>query len=203
MPLEPSAASTSPAPSGQEIRAWIDRCLAGDQEARALLIGLLQTIPAMARSLNRALTCPLDEEDLRDAIQEAAAALWSKLDRYSPGHEFQGWVYGFCSMQLRKAIEARIRRRRVPLLGDDDLDAEGADTGIDLAEDYALVHAALEHLPEVPARVVRLKVFDDLTFEQIAARLQISSNTAKTHYYRALKRLGALLGSHVSQGGLE
>jgi RNA polymerase sigma-70 factor (ECF subfamily) len=190
-------------PSGLEVRAWIDRFLAGDQAARALLIEQLNGLAAMARSLNRALACPLDEEDLRDAIQDAAAALWSKLHRYTPEHDFQGWVYGFCSLQIRKAVEARFRRRRLPLLGEGDLDAADSDAEETPADDYVFIHGALERLPEVPAKVVRLKIFDELTFEQIAERLKISSNTAKTHYYRALKRLEAACGSHARKDVLE
>ena len=62
--------------------------------------------------------------------------------------------------------------------------------------DEELVHLALEELEPPLARIVQLKHFEDLTFEALAERLDISPNTAKTRYYRGLVRLERRLGPH-------
>jgi RNA polymerase sigma factor (sigma-70 family) len=51
------------------------------------------------------------------------------------------------------------------------------------------VHLALARLDPPADDIVRLKHFEELTFEEIGQRLLLSPNTAKTHYYRALVRL--------------
>ena len=48
---------------------------------------------------------------------------------------------------------------------------------------------ALLTLPDDQRLVIELKFFQQLTFEEIAAHLDISSNTAKTRMYAGLKKL--------------
>jgi RNA polymerase sigma-70 factor (ECF subfamily) len=55
--------------------------------------------------------------------------------------------------------------------------------------DYGVLHEALARLDPLEADVIRLKHFDDLTFETISALRGISANTAKTRYYRGIRNL--------------
>jgi RNA polymerase sigma-70 factor (ECF subfamily) len=48
-------------------------------------------------------------------------------------------------------------------------------------------------LPLEQRLVVELKVFQSLTFEEIAELQDIPANTAKTRFYTALRRLKALM----------
>jgi NAD(P)-dependent dehydrogenase (short-subunit alcohol dehydrogenase family) len=52
------------------------------------------------------------------------------------------------------------------------------------------------------ADVIRMKHFEDLTFEEIGTRLGNSINTVKTRYYRGISRLLDRLGSSF-RGGAE
>ena len=47
----------------------------------------------------------------------------------------------------------------------------------------------LAGLPNEQRQVIELKFFQNFTFEEIAAQLGISSNTAKSRLYAALKKL--------------
>ena len=47
----------------------------------------------------------------------------------------------------------------------------------------------LSQLPLAQRLVVELKVFQSMTFEEIADMQDISENTAKTRFYTALKKL--------------
>ena len=47
----------------------------------------------------------------------------------------------------------------------------------------------LSQLPLAQRLVVELKVFQSMTFEEIADMQDISENTAKTRFYAALKKL--------------
>ena len=44
--------------------------------------------------------------------------------------------------------------------------------------------------------MIRLKHFQELTFEEISSRLSIPANTAKTKYYRGLEKLRETLRAH-------
>lgn len=52
---------------------------------------------------------------------------------------------------------------------------------------------SITQLSEREQQVLRLKVFGGLTFDEIARRLGMGPNTAKTVYYRALKKLRHML----------
>ena len=53
-------------------------------------------------------------------------------------------------------------------------------------ETRAAVREALQKLSPKQRLVIMAKFYDELTFEQVAAELEISVPTAKTHYLRAL-----------------
>jgi RNA polymerase sigma factor (sigma-70 family) len=60
-------------------------------------------------------------------------------------------------------------------------------------EQAAAVRAALARLPEQLQTVVRLRIHDNLTFAEIAARLEIPLGTALTRMRTALAKLKAVL----------
>lgn len=57
------------------------------------------------------------------------------------------------------------------------------------------VKKALGKLDESEKEIVVLKHYQELTFQQIAVRLGIPENTAKTNFYRTLEKLGRTLQS--------
>jgi RNA polymerase sigma factor (sigma-70 family) len=63
-------------------------------------------------------------------------------------------------------------------------------------EQAAAVRAALARLPEQLQSVVRLRIHDNLTFAEIAARLEIPLGTALTRMRTALAKLKAVLIDH-------
>jgi RNA polymerase sigma factor (sigma-70 family) len=59
-----------------------------------------------------------------------------------------------------------------------------------------VLHEALARLDPLEADVIRMKHFEDLTFETIGARRAISVNTVKTRYYRGIRHLQDELRAH-------
>lgn len=55
------------------------------------------------------------------------------------------------------------------------------------------VRKALDRLPEKEKEILILKHYQDLTFQEIAVRLSIPENTAKTTFYRTLEKLSRTL----------
>jgi DNA-directed RNA polymerase specialized sigma24 family protein len=62
------------------------------------------------------------------------------------------------------------------------------------------VDGGIRILPADEAIVVRLKVFSERTFDQIAERLSRSQGTVKAQYYRGLMRLQAYLENRYPEG---
>jgi len=164
----------------------------GDAEALARLSERLACVPGLVRSMHGRLGRPLHEDEVEEVVQETLTVLWSKLAQFDGRSALETWVYGFCGTQLIKSLERK--RRRSKVVYGHEADRSAVAPGADLARiEFEWVHAALDRLDPPADDVVRLKHFEELTFDEIGERLAISPNTAKTHYYRALERLRTTL----------
>lgn len=165
------------------------RARRGDREAREALGARLDCVRDHLGAAHARLGRPLGEHDLADVAAEVLAALWSRLDRFDGRSPLEAWARGFCGVQLVKFLERRRRRQQLEYGIDPDrrgrLDREH--------DDSRALSDALARLDERTLAVVRLKVLEERTFDEIGAELAISPNTAKSLYYRALARLRSSL----------
>jgi RNA polymerase sigma-70 factor (ECF subfamily) len=175
-------------------RELVQAALEGDLRAVELLIARLRCIPRILGLLNVRMGRVFSAEDLLDLEQETLATLWPRMCSYTGQASLETWVYGFCFNGFMNVARKARRRRPVGALDAEQLAAR--ETGA-APSDFERLQASLASLAEREARVIRLKYFEDLTFEEIGRRLALSPNTAKTVFYRGMKRLEALLrGTH-------
>ncbi len=149
----------------------------------------------MLAAKNARMGRPLDGSELEDVTQEALILIWSKRKSFVGTGPLEAWVYRICTFEYMNRM--RKKQRRVRLMTEQEpehLNAVAAEEQAPLSE-YEALHGGLEDVGPPDADVVRLKHFDGLTFDQIAARLSIPSSTAKTQYYRGLEKLRQHLGT--------
>lgn len=159
----------------------------GEPRAVQALADRLACIPGMVRARNRRLGGRLSPHEIEEIVQETVLAMWPKLERYTGGSPIEAWAYGFVVRQHYKAYErARRGPQGVPCT---DLEAEGTQPGELDEGEHRRLHEAIQSLDDSTAEIIHRKVFDGLTFEQIAQELGESINTVKTRYYRGLRRL--------------
>ncbi len=165
--------------------ATVRDALAGDAVARQRLVELLADLPAMVRLKNTRLGAPLRAHELDDVTQNVLLALWQKLQHFDGRVPLLHWAYGFGVIEIRRAIERRGRRRERAI------DAEAVDHRVlaPAGDDPERLRVQLADLDPAEQAVIRLKHFEALTFDEIAARLGTIANTAKSRYYRGLERL--------------
>ncbi len=72
---------------------------------------------------------------------------------------------------------------------------EGPSTALSRAERCEVVRAALEKLHPIDREILALRYFDDLSFTQIGAILDLKENTANTRALRAAMKLRRLIPS--------
>lgn len=168
--------------------------LRGRPEAVADFVNRMRCVPRLIAAQNARLGRPLDEHDLADLVQDTLVIVWTKLEHYAGRGSLETWVYRISRLELFNSMR---RKKRGPRLVDDlstpAQDAPDTPTAADL-EDHERLYRSLQRLRPVEAVIMRHKHFDQLTFEEIATTLAISTNTAKTRYYRALRKLRQLLG---------
>jgi len=129
--------------------------------------------------------------DALDVVQDVFIR-WNRQCVRDTPQQPRGWLR---SVTLNRSIDL-IRQRRVNQPLSDAAAWRAAwphEAGPERDELRADVAVALEQLSDIQRAVLVAKVYDELTFAQIAEELDVAVSTAKTHYVRALARLGAEL----------
>ena len=133
--------------------------------------------------------------DAEDALQEALVRYW-RHQRHLPGDR-----NALILTSLRRAAVDRARsesrrtnREQAVLVLEGD-PVEWFDP--EPAERERAVEAALKRLPPEQREVVVLKIWGELTFDEIGRQLEISPNTAASRYRYALLALKKHLAEHA------
>lgn len=170
--------------------------LRGNDDSRVELVFRLRAVPKAIASGDARFGRRLGRSDLEDLAQEIVSLVWERLGEYAGDGPFDGWVRGFCALGL---LGYRRKLRRVPARLPDPLRLAAAATPESDVLERDGVRERLDALDAAAREVVRLKHFEDRTFEEIAILLGIPSATAKTRYYRALARLRVSLAAFGSR----
>lgn len=164
----------------------VTRAKGGDTVAfEAILAPLIDPAHRFACAL-------LHDPDLaEDAVQEASVRAWRKLSRLRPGSPLRPWFLGIVANQCRDQLRAPWWRViRMPQL---------RVTSSHLPEDVTLRRAelreALTKLHDGERRVLVLRLYLDLPWNEVAAAAGVTEAGARSRYYRAMDRLRPLQGS--------
>jgi RNA polymerase sigma factor (sigma-70 family) len=140
----------------------------------------------------------------QDLLHEVFITAIDKYDDYKGKGSFEGWLYRItvntALMYLRDEHNNLVNSGSaafLSVLDDDDSSDEHADdvrAAIEAAEfsDEELL-AAVDRLPQHHKMVFNMYVMDDFSHKQIAAELNISPGTSKSHLARARKKIQKLL----------
>lgn len=138
-----------------------------------------------------------DVETARDLTAETFAQAFEHRRRFrgSSDAEAAGWLYGIArNLLARYARRGAVSRKAVARLGIeltpiDDADLERVVELAALAELRDQVAAAFAALPSDQHEALRLRVIDERAYEDVAAVLGVSEQTARARVSRALRRL--------------
>ena len=172
--------------------ALVKRVLEQDPDALAEFAERMRCVYRLLKVRNSRAGAPLDRAALEDLAQDVLASMWRRLPQYRGDASLETWTFRFCEFGFRNALRRHAIRRSVHSVDPEELGGV-EDVSEESAVDHERVTQAIDALPDTEAAIVRAKQFDDLTFDEIAARLDLSANTAKTRDYRALRRLKTAL----------
>ncbi len=194
--IVPPPGSRSPAPSPEELAAWVRAVAqAGDRHAFGQLFA--HFAPRIKSYLLRAGT---DDGLAEDLAQETMVQLWRKAAQFDAAHAGAAtWVFTIA----RNLRVDRFRRQggAAALQQDDvDLDALAHAAPEPAAQLHALrmerqVQAALRQLPAEQALVLQLSYYEDQPHARIAEQLGIPLGTVKSRVRLAVNHLRRLLAA--------
>ena len=158
---------------------------------------------AVARRLLR------DEEDARDAVQEAFAAAFRGLARFEGASRLSTWLHRIVVNSALMRLRTRRRRPEEPIepllprfLEDGHHAADHREWGapaqrlLERAEARGLVRRAIDALPESYRTVLLLRDIEELDTAEVAGLAGLSESAVKTRLHRARLALRGLLQPH-------
>ena len=159
-----------------------------DREAAGLLIGAYyREIYAFTY---KQIGCA---EQAKDITQEIFISALQSISRYNFSvASFRTWLYRIASNKIVDYFRSIHYKQRQIEINIDDVCAAVNDSLEDLyidKENIYMVLSAMHELPFESQQIVRMKVYAERTFREIADVLDISENTVKTKYYAALKKI--------------
>jgi RNA polymerase sigma-70 factor (ECF subfamily) len=181
----------------EEIRI-VRKVLAGDVNAFEQLV-----IENQKSVYNLALKIMKNESDALDVSQDVFLKAYTNLENFRGDSRFSVWLYRLAYNACIDASRKSKTGMNVSLTVQDE-DSESAE--LDLADTKPLpeeeterretqreVQAAIQELPEEQRRIIVMREFSDMAYEDIAASLGISVGTVKSRLSRARKNLAKIL----------
>ena len=133
------------------------------------------------------------EADACDSLQDVFARLAARPSLLAGVRELRPWLVKMCHRQALDTFRRRDARARTAAAAAEDAPLFAPAENADADAFAASVAAAMAELPEEQRAVVHLKIWEAMTFAQIAEALGLSANTAASRYRYALDKLGARL----------
>ena len=166
-------------------RRLIELVLAGDGTAFEYLFDRYRD--AIRRLLVQRLGHTSDVDDL---LQETFIKVYINLHRYCPDYTFGQWVYTIA----RNTFIDFVRRRQEGLPIDERFTAPASlaptpEESIINRQQRTQIEGYLERLSPRYRQLIRLRFFEELSYEEIAAKLALPLGTVKTQIHRAREQM--------------
>ncbi|MGE3804865.1 MAG: RNA polymerase sigma factor [Gemmataceae bacterium] len=134
-----------------------------------------------------------DPHKSEELFQETFLAVWRKRDQYEFPRPFKAWVYAIALNQCR----AHFRRRYLSFEADvtalpEDVGPGPSEAAI-ATETAALVGAAVARLPAQQRAIVMLRIWEGLSYEEIAEAVGRSEGTVRSNMHHGLAALRSFL----------
>lgn len=152
-----------------------------------------------SKIFNQGLRLMGNSSDAMDLVQEVFLGVYRNLHRFRGDSKFSSWIF---RIAYNKAVDMNrynnIMASRTYRNSEEELDilenipGRSNLEGEKILSDYQANKKVVSMLAALPLKqrlIVELKMFQSLTFEDIAEIHDISVNTAKTRFYSAIKKL--------------
>lgn len=150
--------------------------------------------PSLCKSLYRILK---DVSLAEDIVQEVFLKVWDKRDTLALHGASHAYLYRSCyntALNFLKKQKPQYELSSVPI---DICSDDGAEKALLFLETEAKILAAIETLPPKTKSIFSLSRFEELSYKEIAERLEISLKSVEKHMGIALQRLREQLKDYL------
>ena len=132
-----------------------------------------------------------DYAEAEDVTQEAFVRAWRGLTNFRGQARFTTWLYRIVHNLCLNRLP-RLRRELLQIESLEEVLDDPAPAPLDLYETQervTLLHTELNRMPEKYRLVLTLRYLQNLSYDEIAATLNLPMGTVKTHIHRARRLL--------------
>lgn len=134
-----------------------------------------------------------NQADAADITQKTFVRAFQSFERFRGESSFRTWIFRIAINLCLNHIRDH-RREQVTEIGEDVLTTPPLGAGRMIRENEARrLRDALDELPPKQRMVLELRVYDELSFREVAELADCSENAAKVNFHHAVKRLRAIL----------
>jgi RNA polymerase sigma-70 factor (ECF subfamily) len=143
-----------------------------------------------------------DHDAADDLAQETFVKAYFAIGSFTIGRAFYTWLYRICMNLSINYLKSRKSVVPATWISDesDPLDRTAGDPDPSDAliskESVARIERAIESLPPKHKAVLVLRVYEEMSYEDIAGTLEISVGTVMSRLFRARQKLLERLGEH-------
>jgi len=209
MDVKEPKTTTNLSQRGQEDYDYVLKAIDGDQKAYAVLMNRYRN-----SIFHMMLKMVSNREDADDLTIEAFGKAFHKLHSYAPNYAFSTWLF---KIAINNCID-HIRKKRIKLLSIDDPIEHNSDndysnniksTALNPEQSMVreqrvyLMRTVLTKLSDKYRQMIELRYFEELSYDEIAVKLDIPLGTVKAQLFRAKEILHNILLSPGAQAYLE
>jgi RNA polymerase sigma-70 factor (ECF subfamily) len=199
------------APGSQDERALVAALKAGNDGAYETIVRThAGRLLAVARRFLR------NEDDAKDALQDAFLQAFKGVENFQEGARLGTWLHRIVVNASLMKLRKRSRKSEpvledlMPEFLDDGHQADRAgpwgagvqsstESAADKAETLALVREKIAELPESARTVLVLRDIEEMDTREVAQQLGIKEGAVKTRLHRARQALRTLLDPHFRE----
>ncbi|MFK7813930.1 MAG: RNA polymerase sigma factor [Maribacter sp.] len=143
-----------------------------------------------------------NHEEAEEVAQDVFVKAYTALITFKGDSKFSTWLYKIAYYRSLDELKKQKRRLNTSSIDSDaEFHLSEMENALDTLEANERKHAiksAIEELPPDDAVVITLHYFEDLSLKEIAAIMNLESNTVKVRLFRSRKRLARLLASKLA-----
>ena len=132
--------------------------------------------------------------DAEDVLQETLVGAYRGMGRFEGRSSVKTWLTKILWVQSAKMRRQKRRRSSESLVSAADLSVEGGERGVENQIDLA---AALKQLSREHRDVLVLREYEQMSYEEIAAVLEVPRGTVESRLHRARGELRGILKSFL------
>ena len=140
------------------------------------------------------------DADASDVSQQAFVRAFKGLATFRGTATVRSWIYRIAINCALSWLRDHRREEPTEIAEDALVEANAAPAKIMGGQQGAQLRAAIGQLPPKQKLVLELRVFDDLSFKEVAELAECTENTAKVNFHYAVKRLRELLAGDDDGG---